>query len=157
MISKSLVQLSPENFTCRVHRRASPQDYHREFHLQDECEWEFHMLAYLLGVSWVTEITCLRFIEITGFAKVSTLYLPEQFPNATHYSQKEHCLFTRRLGYLWCTMPMSGRHAYICIPHPGQSALSVSGCGCICRHEWACSKRLGCELLLCFYLRKGFE
>ena len=31
---------------------------------------EFHLLVYLLGVSWVTEITCSRFIEIIGLGWV---------------------------------------------------------------------------------------
>ena len=55
------LQGSPESFTAGL-----PPGVH----LQDECEWEFHLLAYLLGVSWVTEITCLRFIEITGLGWV---------------------------------------------------------------------------------------
>jgi hypothetical protein len=34
----------------------------------------------------------------------------------------------------------SGRPPCICISPRRQSALSVSGCGCKCRHDWACSK-----------------
>jgi hypothetical protein len=52
-------------------------------------------------------------------------------------------------NYMLETFTTSGRPPCICISPPEQSALSVSGCGCRCRHDWACSYRLISLLFLC--------